>query len=136
MASLSSTIAMRFGMFSLLDFRCSQSLAACGANRKKAREKPFSCHDPAVLFEIQPEFVPFNRQHSGRSFIEGDSVLKCGLNKGEGEHVDKTQQPDGTGMRSAIFDWGNAVFLALGTGILVSVLFGGAVLILSWGSAG
>lgn len=50
--------------------------------------------------------------------------------------MDKTQQLDGTGMRSAIFDWGNAVFLALGTGILVSILFGGAVLILSWGSGG
>ncbi len=50
--------------------------------------------------------------------------------------MEKTQRLDGTGMRSAIFDWGNAVFLALGTGILVSILFGGAVLILSWGSGG
>jgi len=43
---------------------------------------------------------------------------------------------DGTGgvsMRNAIFDWGNAVVLALGTGILVSVFFGGAVLLLSAG---
>jgi hypothetical protein len=38
--------------------------------------------------------------------------------------------------RHIIYDWGNAVFLALGTGVLVSVLFGGAVLLLSWGSAG
>ena len=51
----------------------------------------------------------------------------------DGEAVDK--QMDGTAMstRSAIFDWGNAVFLALGTGILVSVLFGAAVLLLSGG---
>ncbi len=43
---------------------------------------------------------------------------------------------DGVGerVRSAIFDWGNAVVLALGIGILVSVLFGAAVLLLSGGS--
>lgn len=38
--------------------------------------------------------------------------------------------------RHMIFEWGNAVFLALGTGVLVSVFFGGAVLFLSWESAG
>lgn len=51
-----------------------------------------------------------------------------------GEAVEKRM--DGTGgvsMRNAIFDWGNAVVLALGTGILVSVFFGGAVLLLSAG---
>jgi hypothetical protein len=126
---------MRFGMCSLLIFRYSQSLAAHGAPRKKPREKPFSCHDRAVLFGIQTGFVPFDRQNSGRSFTKDDFAPKRGLNDGQEVDVDKTQQLDGSGMRSAIFDWGNAVFLALGTGILVSILFGGAVLILSWGSA-
>ncbi len=47
-------------------------------------------------------------------------------------------QVDETGMstRNAIFDWGNAVFLALGTGILVSVVFGAAVLLLSGEAVG
>ncbi|MFN0299704.1 MAG: hypothetical protein ACKVQU_05030 [Burkholderiales bacterium] len=123
-------------MFSLLIRRFSQSLAPRSTDRKEAREKPFSCHDSVVLFEIQIEFVPFDRQNSRRSFMNDDFVPKRGINEGYEVDVDKTQQLDGTGMRSAIFDWSHAVFLALGTGILVSVLFGGAVLILSWGSGG
>lgn len=56
----------------------------------------------------------------------------------DGEDVNKVEQVSGPAMRTRhiLYDWGNAVILALGTGVLVSVLFGGAVLFLSWGSAG